>query len=233
MLWSVGSVCRRTAALMDDAAAVEFDRDYLLPFMNQNWDDLVVELDLIGLDYSEEIAVLHDVPAQTENLDSYMSEGQPLASLMLPRWIDWKPQGAPDIEYESVRLVEKLNDYTKGVEGVPEYAWSGSSILLGGPPSQQVDLRIGFDAMAVELQDPTQKTIRGVTHIIAARTAALVWLIRGNTELAEALDEKATESLDHFERAAVMRNQAKTRRAPPMHPKFFSGGRFILPNNNN
>jgi hypothetical protein len=231
MLWNVGDVIRRTQALLDDPAGSEFDKDYLMPFLNQKWDDLSTELSMLGLDYQEVRLVLANVAAGTTSLDDYMRDGQPLQSLMMPRRIEWKTFGASDTEYKDAILVEDLDDYPAGVIGIPEWAWTGGSIQLA-PSAVAVDLRVTFNAMSTTLVDPADKTIRGVTNILAYNLSSLVYDLRGNQELAQTRKQDGDDALDTFERAAVMRDQAKLNRVPPMHPRFVAAGMIIAPTNN-
>jgi hypothetical protein len=231
MLWNVDDVVRRTAVLMDDPAMTEFDKDYTIPFLNQRWDDISTELSMLGLDYQEVTAIIADLPPNTTDLSAYMQDNQPLMSMMLPRRIQWKPIGTDDTEYQDAVMVEDLDDFPPGVIGIPQWAWTGGNVLLV-PSSVDVTLRVRFDAMSATLVDPEDQTIRGVTNILAYKTAELIYSIRGNDALSKKMADLGLESLDNFERAAVMRDQAKLRRVPPMHPKLTIPGFYIAPNLN-
>lgn len=231
MLWNVDDVVRRTAVLMDDPAQSAFDKDYVIPFLNQRWDDLSTELSMLGLDYQEVRTVISPVAAGTCNLDDYMCDQKQLASLMLPKLIEWKQVGQDDTYYQDARDVDRLDDFPDGVIGIPEYKWAGGTIQLV-PSSVDVTMRVTFDAMSCTLVDPTDKTIRGVTNILAYKTAQLIYDIRGNDALAKKMGLYGDDALDTFERAAVMRDQDKLRRTPPMHPKVSIAGFFVVPTAN-
>jgi len=227
MLWNVDVVCRRSAALLDDPAMTEFSRDYLIPFINIKWEDLSNELSMIGLDYQEARVVIPAFPAGATDFSDYMDDGQPLESLMLPKNVEWKPAGDSDTEYAPLRDVEMLDDVPDGTIGMTEWKWAGGMLQIT-PSSAAVDVRVTFLAMSTNLVDPNDKMVRGCTNVIAYAVAGLVYKIRGNDPLALEMRNSGSDALETFERAAVMRDQAKVNRMPPQHPRILRRNNFSV-----
>lgn len=226
MLWNVDEVCRRTATLMDDPAMTEFDKDYLIPFLNINWEDLANKLSMVGLDYQEVRVVIAGFQSGTANFDDFMGDGQPLAALMLPKRVEWKPAGDPDTSYEVLRDVDDLDDVPDGTIGMIEWHWGGGSLQVT-PSSADVDVRVTFLAMSTNLVDPNDNMVRGCTNVIAYATASLIYTIRGNDPLALKMENRSEDALETFERAAVMRDQAKSSRMPPQHPRYLPKNFYV------
>lgn len=218
MLWNVDQVVRGIAACMDDPAMTEFDKDYLLPFINLHWQDLSNELSMLGLTY-QEFRVEVPYAAGSTNLDDAMQDSGPLGSLMLPKRVEWKLAGAPDTTYVEARNVDELDDYDSGLVGIPEVWWAGGSIQT---PASSVDLtlRVTFLAMSTNLVDPNDSMVRGASNVISYKVAGFIYSIRGNDPLAAKMEQRGDDAQDTFERMAVMRDQATLRRCPPMHPRI-------------
>lgn len=225
-LLNVGDVVQAVATLLDDPSQSEIDQDYVLPFLNLRWQNLVVNLVMLGLQYTEEQACI-DLPAGTRTLTAYMGTGQPLASLMQPKHLQWKPQGADDTEFEDVQLVNELDDYPPGQNTLEQYAWQGGTIKLSRCDIA-VTLRVDFQAMSVTLVDPTDNMVRGVTDIIAYRTAELIYVIRGNANLVAAMQRYGDTALEDFCSMSVMRSSGQPTFFPAAHRRGTSGVRVVL-----
>jgi hypothetical protein len=214
-LLNVGDVVASVAALLDDPGQTNIDQDYVIPFINLRWANLIVNLSMLGLQYSEETAIIN-LPAGATNLTQYMASGQPLASLMMPLGIDWKLQGDPDTEYEPADSVRELDDLPPDSTGIPQYAWQGGTVLIS-TSSVPVTIRIRFNAMSTTLVDPTDTMIRGVGDIIAYRAAELLAAVRGMPALKADMRLYGDTALDDFITAGVLRSQSQFYQIPPTH----------------
>jgi hypothetical protein len=214
-LLNAGDVVQSTATLLDDPSQSTFDMDYIVPFLNLNWDSLVVTLAMLGLQYTEEEAIVQ-INAGTTSLSSLLISGGPLAALMEPKRMDWKLVGDDDTMYTPVEMVEELDDYPQGTIGVEEFSWKGGNLFLT-PSAQPVVLRIRYTAMSVTLVDPTDNMIRGAGHILAFYTAGLIWDIRGNARLATSMTTRGDNALEDFCAMSTMRSQTKLTTIPAAH----------------
>ena len=223
-LLNVGDVVASVAALLDDPGQDDIDIDYVIPFLNLRWSNLIVNLAMLGLQYAEEVAIFQ-IPAGTVSLTKYMLAGQPLASLMEPVSIDWKPVGDDDTEYDPADAVREVDDFPQGIPGIEEYSFQGGTIVLS-PSSIDVTARVRFKAMSTNLVDPTDNMIRGVGDIIAYRVAELICAIRGNQALKVDMRTYGDTALDDFISMSVMRDQANLYTIPPTHRRGGSNRRF-------
>lgn len=215
MLVDLDDIAKRTAALLDDPSQSDFDRDYLLPFINQRWDSLNVTLMMLGLKYTEQIVVLNPnnagLPANTTNLSVYQAAGQALASLMLPKKVEWKLVGDPDTAYKEAAKMDVMPDLDPTTQGISAWVWRNSTLYIS-PSSIAIVVRVTFEAMSTTLVDPTDNVYRGTMHIIALRVAELVWFIRGNKDMSIKMQQDAQAAEDDFEVLCVMSNQKIVRR---------------------
>lgn len=214
-LLDVGSVVASVAALLDDPSQSSIDQDYVIPFLNLRWANLVVNLAMLGLQFSEE-EVIFLLPAGSLTLAPYMANGQPLASMMEPVSIDWKNVGADDTLYYPSEPVRELDDQPQGSQGVLQYSFKGGTVLLT-PSSIDQTIRVRFKAMSTTLVDPTDNMIRGVGDIIAFRTAELIYAIRGNVNLQKTMQAYGDTALDDFITLGVLRDQANFYQIQPTH----------------
>lgn len=208
MLANIQDVVKRTAALLDDPGQTEFDTDYLSPYINQIADAMDVDLEVLGLQYQEQIAII-PLSTPTSDLSPFMADGQPLAAMKLPNGVDWKLSSQPDTAYVPSVLVGHLPDVTPSSIGAYKFSWRGS-VLYVTPSAVPVTVRIYFDAMSATLYDPADKVVRGVTHVIAYRAAAKVADLRGNPNMANSHRRDGDKAWHAFSTLAIMRNQKRS-----------------------
>lgn len=225
-LLNVADVVQSVATLMDDPGQTEIDLDYCLPFINLRWSNIIVNLVMLGLQYSEEMMVVA-IPAGTVSLTNLMLPGQPLASLMQPKSIEWKMVGADDTTYVDAKQVDELDDYPLGNQGIQEYSWQGGTILVV-PSAVDVTARIRFKAMSTNLVDPTDNMIRGIPDIIGYRVAQILYSIRGNAALAAVMKTEGDQALDDFCAMSVMNSQGTVTTVPPTHRRSRYGSAFFI-----
>lgn len=214
-LLNVGDVVQSVATLLDDPSQSTYDRDYIVPFINLRWSDIVVNLAALGLQYSEDTVIL-TIPAYTVSLSSQMISGGALQSLMEPISIEWKLVGSDDTTYDETEWVGEVKDFPGGTVGIPEFAWEGGNIVLV-PSGQDVVARIRYNSMSTTLVDPTDKMVRGVGHIVAYEAAEVIWAIRGNEKLEAKMQALGAQALDDFIAMSTMRSQGIVTRVPAVH----------------
>lgn len=221
-LMDVADVVQMVATLLDDPGQTTFDADYVVPFINVRWNNMAVNLAMLGLQYSEQVVVF-DLPANTLTLAAYMATGQPLASMMQPKSLEWKLVGAPDTEYQPIGSVNELDDVPPGSEGIDEYSWQGGTCQLN-PSSVAVTLRVRFMAMSTTLVDPTDQMVRGVGDVLSYRVAELIYSILGNDKLSAKMQQLGSDALEDFNTLSTMRLQSQPIYFPPVHRRR---GRFF------
>ena len=212
----VGSV----AALLDDPGQSDIDIDYVLPFLNLRWSNIVVNMVMLGLQYSEEVAEI-TVPAGTATLSDFMATGEPLNSLMKPKSIDWKPVGAPDTQYVPSNQVNELDDVDGSSQGLIEYSWQGGTVQVT-PSAIDVIARVRFLAMSTQLVDPTDEMVKGIGDIVAYRVGEIIAGVRGNASLKVDCRLWGDEALDDFLAMSNLQSQAVLTKIPATHQR----GRF-------
>jgi hypothetical protein len=205
----VSSLVARVQSLVDDPSGSWADYDYIKNDINQANEDLNTELKAYNLSYGETSVVIKGVPPNSSDLSAYM-DGV-LASMELPTSIEWRNAGDDDAKWKPVPRVDKIKDVTNS-SIVASWKWESENVLIS-PCMNPVDLRVCFDALTAELDDPTQEIIRGALNVLAYRTAELVAAKRGGLAgtgepLAKYLERKGTIAADNFESLCVKRSQS-------------------------
>lgn len=213
-LLTQGDVVRRTQALLDDPAGARFSKNYLAPYVDQENEDLLIMLELVGVQLEEQIAIFNipsSVVTTPTDLQSYYASGGPLQYVMRPKWLDWKTQGQPDTSYIPSALVEEIDDVSPGNVGAQEWRWGGGFIQTT-PSGTPLTLRLGFDAVTANLYDPTSNVTRGIGNILALQVALFVCSLNNQMgKLGERLEKKVSIAKRNFTSLLVMQGQAKLR----------------------
>ncbi|MGP8269109.1 MAG: hypothetical protein ACLQLH_03500 [Terracidiphilus sp.] len=216
MLQNVADITRRIQALLDNPSGSKFNSAYILPFIDQEYDEMDLDLERLGMQYVEQIAIFN-IAANITDLTYAVGVGQPLQYMKLPKRMDWKLQGVPDIEYQPSNLVTELDDVDLSSEGVPEWRFASGGLQIT-PSSVAVTLRVYFDAVSTDIYDPAQNVIRGTAHILALRAASTIAAVNnGLGTLQKKLDQKRDRAWTSFCNLVVMNDQQKRRVAKPTH----------------
>jgi hypothetical protein len=209
MLLKAGDVCSRVATLMDDPGQTVFDEAYVKPFLNQVWDDCSVELLALGMDYQEDVQVLNPVAALTTDLSTFQAAGQPLETMIVPTFMEWKIVGDDDINYVEVPKRSRVPDVGAGTRGIAGYEWRKNVVYIS-PSAVDTVVRVRFKAYSVDFADPTDSIMAGASNILAYATAELIdspGVRNGNQGKAFIYwGQKKRESIDNF---AVLLTKAK------------------------
>lgn len=170
----MGDVIDRVGVLLDDPSHRTFKKDYLRPHIDQQNESLMLDLEALGVQYQQQIAVFN-LPVDVSDLTPYYATGQPLQYLMRPTLVEWKLQSQPDINYTESVPVKKLADVLPSNVGCGEYVWSGGVIQVT-PSGTAVTLRITFLALTASVYDSAANVMRGIGFILASEAA---WFIAG------------------------------------------------------
>ncbi len=229
MLDKVADIASRVAVLLDDPTASVFTLAYLLPFIDQEYEKLDVELERMGMQYTEAVAVF-TVSAGVSDLSAFAGVGGPLAAMKFPRRLDWKLPGELDTSYLTSSFVGELDDVYGASVGAQQWRYASGNIQITPSPSP-ITLRVYFDQVSTNVYDPNQGVIRGTAHILAARVAARVALVRGNREWASAYNADAFALFNAFATVVSMQSQGKSMVAPNLHVRGLRRTPFFITNN--
>lgn len=223
MLQNVNDVVKRVGVLLDDPANTRFTPAYLIPYIDQHFDEMDVDLERLGMQYIEHIAIVN-VNANVTDLTYLLADGQALASMKLPKQIRWKQQGQPDTSYRKSDQVSELDEVSEASIGALQWTYQQGAVQVT-PSSVPLTLKIYFDAVSTDIYDAAQNVIRGTAHILAARTAAYIASQQsGMGTLQRKLDQKANNSWTSFCKLVAMQQQPKQRSPRPIHRRFFRNG---------
>jgi hypothetical protein len=206
----VQKIIKRIQACMEDPAGKLFTRDYILTFLDMNNEDLFVELAAMGFNYDDRVVVLEGVPANTNDLILYQQADQPLAEMMTPISMEWKPAGAPDEQYRPVLNADKVLD-VKDAQDIRSYEWREGRIRIS-PATIDVDLRMRVQALPEEMNDESDPEIVGLTNVLVYRTASMIWGTRGNDVQEAKWGARALEAKDNFQSMLIKREQGVVRK---------------------
>jgi|GEM_PF-5637583 len=217
MLQDVDDIVKRVGVLMDDPSNSTFTREYLIPIIDQEYDEMDVEMEKNGMQYIESIAVLPSVPALTTDLVSYLADGQPLATMKFPKYVKWKLPSQTDEFYQLSHLVQELDEVNAANVGAWQWRNANGSIQIT-PSNEPVTLKVYFDTISTNIYDPTQQVIRGTAHILAPRVGAAVCAIAGDQVKRGAwLQAKAFKNMNDFLVVLTQQKQQRNVSNPPIH----------------
>jgi hypothetical protein len=219
MLADVNDVAKRAGALLDNPDNSIYTVEYLMPFIDQCYDELDVDLENAGMQYIESI-VAFPVDANTSDLTPFMQDGQPLATMKYPKLVKWKLPADPDYLYRTSAFVQELDEVDTAVSyGALQWRFGDGAIQVT-PSNTPLILKVYFDQMSTNIYDPTQNVVRGTAHILAARVATAVDEIRPAMQKRALLNAaRAKRSWNAFKSLLVKNNQGKQVQAQAMHPR--------------
>lgn len=229
MLLKVGEICQRVAHLADDPGQTTFDQDFVRPFLNQCADDMALELAALGMSYAEVVSVINPVAATTANLSAYQATGQPLESMVVPVYLEWKRVGDDDTRYIEIPQLARVLDVNAATQGNASYEWRNGVIYIS-PSSIATVIRVRFRAYSLDYVDPASKVTIGASNVIAYKTLELVHspTARNNKEAAVFFAGKYREAMDNFEVLLTKLKQGIGYRIQRTSQRNRPNGRVIL-----
>jgi hypothetical protein len=214
-------IVRRVGALLDDPSNSQFDQDYLMPFIDQEFGELDNELEALGAPYALDQVVVTQ-PANTSSLAAFMAAGQPLADMKLPSDIWWKLAGQPDINYQqSTGPVTQLAFVPPGGQGAWQWTFLGGMLAIT-PSASPVDLQVTFQVMSTNIIDPQTGVIMGTAAILALRVAIYVATLRG-MPMVQMLMAKEPKASRNFKMALKKPRQGVPIMARKTHGRIVRG----------
>jgi len=215
----VEDVARRVAALLDNPSQSAFSTDYLMPYIDQEFSEMDIELESLGAPYELEQVVLAGVPGGTSSLSSYSQTGGQLADMKIPTDIWWKPSGTPDTQYsQSSGPVGRLDFVASDNVGAWQWTFLGG-LLAVTPSSSAVDLQVTYQKLATNIIDPQTGVILGTAGWLALRVAYYVAVIRG-MPLVPILEKKMNAMGRNFKITLKKPRQGVNIMSPKTHGRF-------------
>ena len=206
------TVKTRIRSLVDDPDATYATDAFLLPLINQKYEELYNRMLSTGAAFERKVIELFGVASQTADLSAYSLTGQPLELMVQPLMLEWKQAGLDNTNYRTATLVDKMKDVIAN-QLVEEWEWRTGIIYLT-PCVLAVDLRIRgdflFDSLAAD-QDVVSVT-KSFGHALAYGAAALVGAVRGNQAWMQAYTLLQDGAVDDLMQYLTRKDQAKVRR---------------------
>jgi hypothetical protein len=216
MLQDVDDIVKRIGVLLDDPSNATFTREYLIPFIDQEYDEMDVEFERAGMQYIESIAVIPLDPL-VGDLNSFLGDAQPLATMKFPKYVKWKLTSQGDEFYKLSDFVQELDEVN--ISNVGAWQWRNANGSIQITPSNiPITLKVYYDTLSTNIYDPTQQVVRGTAHILAPRAGASVCAAAGDQVKRGAwLDKKATKNMNVFLVVLVKQKAQSNISNPPIH----------------
>src|SRR5947209_14729027 len=112
----------RIRALVDDPDATYATDAFLLPLINQKYEELYNRMLSTGAEFERKVVELFNVPAQTQDLSAYTLTSQPLELMVQPLNLEWKMAGLDNTNYRAASLVDRLRDAVPD-QFIAEWEW--------------------------------------------------------------------------------------------------------------
>ena len=202
----------RLRALVDDPDATYATDAFLLPLINQKYEELYNRMLSTGAEFERKAVELFNVPAQTQDLSAYALTGQPLELMVQPLSLEWKMAGLDNTNYKTASLVDKVRDVAAD-QFISEWEWR-AGIIYFTPSVLAVDVRIRGDFLFASLVSEGDQITAGKNfgHALAYGCAALIGLVRGNQAWVQAYTMLQDNAIDDVMQYLTRKDQAKVRR---------------------
>jgi hypothetical protein len=202
----MGDVIDRVGVLLDDPSHRFYSRDYIRPHVDQQNESLMLELETLGVQQQEQIAIFQ-LQANISDLSPFLASGQPLQYFLRPIGIEWKITGQPDSTYAPSAPVKELADVGVGNVGCQQYRWGAGSLQVT-PSGTPVTLRVNFVALTATVYDSAAQIMRGAGFILASEAAYYIASLKsGKPSLIQALEKQKRRDRVRFSKLLTMQQQ--------------------------
>lgn len=210
------TVKSRIRSLVDDADASYATDAFLLPLINQKYEELYNRMLSTGAEFEQRATEILNVPVQTTNLSAYSLPTQPLELMVQPLQFEWKQAGLDPTNYKAASLVDRVMDVIPD-QLIDDWEWR-AGVIYFTPCTLNVDIRIRGDFLfaALETDSDAIAVTKNFGHALAYGTAALVGAVRGNQAWAQAYTLLQDNALDDIMQYLARKDQAKIRRVGRM-----------------
>ena len=206
------TVKTRIRSLADDPDATYATDAFLLPLINQKYEELYNRMLSTGAEFESKAVEIFSVQPQTSDLSAYDGAGQPLELMMQPLTLEWKMAGLVSTNYKPAALVDKVKDVLPN-QFVEDWEWRVGIIYIT-PCSLPVDLRIRGDFLFASLANDQDavSAAKNFGHALAYGAAALVGAVRGNQAWVQIYTLLQDNAVDDVMQYLTRKDQAKIRR---------------------
>lgn len=212
----LSTVKSRIRSLVDDPDASYATDAFLLPLINQKYEELYNRMLSTGAEFERRVTKILNVPAQTPNLSAYALPGQPLELMIQPLQFEWKQAGLDPTNYKTAALLDKVKDVIPD-QLIDDWEWRAGVIYFSSC-TLNVDIRIRGDFLFAALTTDSDSiaVTKNFGHALAYGTAALVGAVRGNQAWAQAYTLLQDNAVDDIMQYLTRKDQAKIRRVGRM-----------------
>jgi hypothetical protein len=206
------TVKTRIRSLVDDPDATYATDAFLLPLVNQKYEELYNRMLSTGAELERKVVEIFSVAPQAPDLSAYGLTGQPLELMVQPLTLEWKIAGLDSTNYKTATLADKVKDVIPD-QFIDDWEWRAGIIYLT-PSTLSVDLRIRGDFLFSSLasdQDVVSIT-KSFGHALAYGAAALVGAVRGNQAWMQAYTLLQDSAVDDLMQYLTRKDQGKVRR---------------------
>lgn len=212
----LSTVKSRARSLVDDPDASYATDAFLLPLINQKYEELYNRMLSTGAEFERKAVELFNVPAQTADLSAYALSGQTLELMVQPLQFEWKQAGLDPTNYRTASLVDQVQSVIPG-QIVDDWEWR-AGVIYFTPCTLALDVRIRGDFLfaALNADSDVVAVSKNFGHALAYGTAALVGAVRGNQAWAQAYTLLQDNALDDIMQYLTRKDQAKIRRVARM-----------------
>ena len=234
---SVQDVITDIQTLFGDPAGEQIDDNYVLGFVKIQSGIIEARLETLDLSYDTAVVILPSVPANTADLSSYQTTGQPLSEIMVPTTLEWRLPGQDDTFWQEIPRLDKVQDTTtslvggtSNLDGIQSYEWRAGIIYI--TPSDEVcDIRVRFEVLPTYLNYNSANYIPGLRSVLTFGTAVLIRDERGGTDgkTAKRWQDQYDRTMDDFEDRLVKNEQPIGRRMAGRRSGM-QGPNFKMPN---
>ena len=212
----LGTVKSRVRSLVDDPDASYATDAFLVPLINQKYEELYNRLLSTGAEFDRKVTEILNVPAQTADLSAYALPAQPLELMIQPLRFEWKQAGLDPTNYRTATLVDKVRDVIPD-QLIDDWEWR-AGVIYFTPCTFNVDIRIRGDFLFTALTTDSDAiaVTKNFGHALAYGAAALVGAVRGNQAWAQAYTLLQDNAVDDVMQYLTRKDQGKIRRVGRM-----------------
>lgn len=216
MLQDAADIVKRVGVLLDDPSNATFESDYVMPFIDQEYDEMDVELERAGMQYVEDIAVIPLDPLVSD-LNDFILAGEALQFMKAPKYLKWKLTSQTDEFYQLSALVEEIDEVNIANIGTWQWRFANGSIQIT-PSNIPVTVKVYFDTVSTNILDPAQNVIRGTAHILSLRVASSICSVAGDqAKRGPWLKAKAHKAMNAFLQVLSHHKQQTKIQNPRLH----------------
>jgi hypothetical protein len=210
----LSTVKTRVRSLTDDPDATYQTDEFLIPLINQKYEELYNRLLVTsGSEFERKAAELPGVAAQTADLSAFQLPAQPLDLLVQPLTLEFKQAGTQVSNYRTADLVGRVSDVSSPGQMITDWEWR-AGVIYFTPAILAMDIRIRGDFLFAVLStdgDPISPT-KNFGHMLAYGVASLVGSVRGNAGWEKSYMALQDSAFDDIAGYLARKDQAKVRR---------------------